>query len=173
MTQLTLIRNDANIIDLTLDVRRKSLLGIFSSVLSLVIAAVLVGPFQLGIIGLCSGIIVGRLILTIAYPQFVGNVLGIAFRDQVKGIVRPLALTVLLFTLALGLRPYVTLDNWFALICYSGLSVLVLGLVATGLGLTGGQRQHLIQRLEAAIGLQVASLNLHRANYRGNYPEKR
>ena len=41
VTQLTLIRNDANIIDLTLNIRRKVLLGVLSVALSLALAALL------------------------------------------------------------------------------------------------------------------------------------
>ncbi len=160
MIQLTIIRNDANIIDLTLDVRTKSLLGLFSSLLSLILAAVLVSQFQLGIAGLCAGIILGRLPLTVAYPRLIGKVMGIPFIAQVKGMVRPLVVTTLLFILAFVLRDYWTPNHWIALVFYSGISVLFFGVIAMWLGLTAEQRLHLLQRLASATGLKLLRIPL-------------
>ncbi len=57
VVQFVLIRNDAGIIDLTLRLQRKVLLGAVSVMVSIVAAAVLVK--YLGIVGLCLGFILG------------------------------------------------------------------------------------------------------------------
>ena len=60
ITQFVLIRNDANIIDLTLKLSRKVMLGFFSALVSVGTAALLVGPLEMGITGLVVGLIAGR-----------------------------------------------------------------------------------------------------------------
>ncbi|MFQ5544446.1 MAG: lipopolysaccharide biosynthesis protein, partial [Acidiferrobacterales bacterium] len=82
VTQFVLIRNDASIIDLTLDLRRKVLIGLLSATLSIVAAGVLVGPLKMGIMGLCVGFIAGRSILTLSYPWLVGRYLGVSLSSQ-------------------------------------------------------------------------------------------
>ena len=64
--QFALIRNDSNIIDLTLNVRRKVLLGLGSAILCVGLSWFLVVRGW-GIVGLVLAFIVGRSILTLAY----------------------------------------------------------------------------------------------------------
>ena len=66
--QLAFIRSDGNIIDLTLQMSQKVLLGLLSVTISIGAASLLVGYFNLGIVGLCLGIMGGRLIISIGYP---------------------------------------------------------------------------------------------------------
>jgi len=82
--QFVLIRNDANFIDLTLRLRRKVLLGFFVSYAFNRFSCCIDGLFQLGIVGLCFGLIVGRSILSVGYPFLVGRFLGLHFRPKLK-----------------------------------------------------------------------------------------
>ena len=97
--QFVLIRNDANIIDLTLDLRHKVLLGLLSAALSLIISVVLVGFFQEKIIGLCLGFLIGRSILSVSYPWLIGRFLNIPFASQLGSVVRPALITTVLLAL--------------------------------------------------------------------------
>ncbi len=156
--QFVLIRNDASIIDLTLDLRRKVLLGALSVVLAIVASGVLVGYYKLGVSGLCVGIIAGRAILSIGYPVLVGRFLGLRPISQLKGVIRPGLVMVLLFAASLGLARLFPaahlsgLGGWLILLVGAGVTVLVALLVAFGLGLSGPQRRRIVRRIRAAIG---------------------
>ena len=100
--QLTLIRVDSNIIDLTLNIRRKVLLGLLSAGLSVGFAWVLVARFDLGISGLAAGFIAGRAIQSVTYPMMIGRILSIPTSAQVVALLRAGVVTAALFG---GRRP--------------------------------------------------------------------
>jgi O-antigen/teichoic acid export membrane protein len=157
--QFVVIRNDASIIDLTLDLRRKVLLGFLSITLSLGLAGLLVGRFEMGIVGLTLGLIVGRLVLSLAYPLLVGRFLGIAPQSQLKGVIRPACVTAALFGLAsqggdsLVTSARLTGSAWFDLAISVGLTLAVMLAVASYIGLSGGQRRRILSRIRMAIAI--------------------
>ncbi len=158
VTQLTLIRNDANIIDLTLNVRRKVMLGVLSVSISLALAALLIDYFQSGILGMCLGFIAGRMILSLIYPWMVGRYLDISLARQFQSVLRPAATTIILFGLVLGLREMIvtntlTATTWPGLVLSVGLTVVVLSGMVTFIGLSSNQRQQIWQRLQSVTGL--------------------
>ena len=144
--QFVLIRNDANIIDLTLDLRHKVLTGLLSATVALVFAGILIGPFKLGIIGLGVGFIVGRSILSFSYPWLVGRLLGVSLYSQLKSVLRPILITILLFWLVLSLDDFLAANTWLGLIFGSGVTVGVVSLLAFYSGLSGNQRHRILQR---------------------------
>lgn len=144
--QFVLIRNDANIIDLTLNLRRKVLIGLLSTTLALVIAGALVSFFKMGIVGLCLGFMAGRAILSLGYPWLVGRFLGISFYSQLKGVLRPAFITVLLWGLVSFLNPFEVATAWSGLVFSVGATLLVTLLAAFYAGLSGGQRKYILQR---------------------------
>jgi len=102
MLQLVLIRNDANIIDLTLDLRRKVLVGALSCVVCLGLGWAFVHFLDWGIPGVCIGFILGRLILTVGYPAIIGKFLQLSMWSQIKASLRPLAATTMLFAIGMA-----------------------------------------------------------------------
>ena len=112
--QFALLRNDANIIDLTLDLRRKVLIGALSIVLSLVIAGILIKYFQLGIVGLCLGLIASCSVLSLAYPLWVGRLLGISLWSQLRSALRPAVTVILLFSMASESGDLLVTSPWFS-----------------------------------------------------------
>ncbi len=157
--QFVLIRNDANIIDLTLRLRRKVLFGALSVTLSLIVACVLVRYFKLGIVGLCLGVIVGRSVLSISYPIMVGRFLKVSFSSQLKGILRPVLVAVLLFSLASKLSDLLFTSNWFSasgwidLILSVGVTFGLVLLLAFYTGLSGDQRRHILRRVRMVVAI--------------------
>ena len=145
--QFVLIRNDANIIDLTLNLRRKVLIGGLSTIASIVLAAILVGRYDLGIIGLCMGFIAGRSILTLAYPWLVGRFLGVSLVSQLKDVLRPGLVTALLLLVALGLSARLLATTWIGLIVSVGVTLVIVSLFAFYSGLSGGQRRQILRRV--------------------------
>ncbi len=153
--QYTLIRNDANIIDLTLDVRAKVIQGVLSVALSMGLAWLFIDYFQLGIVGLCIGFILGRLTLSVAYPLRVGRALQISFSSQLTGSIRPILATSALFAVSLVLPRYLAphIDTWLELVFASGFSTLILMVVAAFTGLPRDQRRRLWRRIQAMSNL--------------------
>jgi O-antigen/teichoic acid export membrane protein len=146
ITQLVLIRNDAFLIDLTLDLRNKVLIGLFSATLALVFASILVGYFEMGIVGLCLGFITGRTILSLGYPLLVGRYLNIPVSSQFISVIRPAFVTSLLFGFVLTLQAFLTVDTWLGLIISVCLTLAVITPVAFLTGLSGDQRNQIWQR---------------------------
>jgi O-antigen/teichoic acid export membrane protein/thymidylate kinase len=132
--QFSLIRTDANIIDLTLNLRRKVLLGAVAAALSVGLAWFFLGPMELGIAGLALGFILGRTIQSVSYPLMIGRVLGVEPWQQFRGLVRPAIATAVLFGVATVAGAELRVGSWPSLIAAAATS----GLVMTGLTFLGG-----------------------------------
>ena len=150
--QLGLFRVDSNVIDVTLRVRAKVLLGLASAVMSIALAILLVGPAGLGIPGLVIGIVVGRLPLSVAYPWLVGRLLRVPLSRQVRAVPRPLVTTVLLFTGAVLLRPHVRPDGWLDLTVLAAAATAAALVLAGGAGLSRAQRRQVRVRAMRVVG---------------------
>jgi O-antigen/teichoic acid export membrane protein len=157
--QLAFIRSDGNVIDLTLKMSQKVLLGLLSVGVSIGAAALMVGYLHQGIVGLCLGIMAGRLIISIGYPVLISKFLRTPLAGQLPSLVRPLIVTALLFGIAS------TLGGRFAA-SWSGLRgwmVFLLSAAGTGglmivlsfyMGLAREQRDAMVRRVRAAMSLR-------------------
>ncbi|UCE86397.1 MAG: hypothetical protein JSU66_01245 [Deltaproteobacteria bacterium] len=146
VTQFTLIRNDANVIDLTLSVREKVLLGVLSAVLSLGLAAFIVAGLEGGIVGLVLGLIAGRSLLTIAYPLRVGRLFGLRGRRQLTAVLRPAAAAIPILLLAFSMSGSVSATDWPDLVLGSGITFAAAAGASLLLGLSSRQRGALVRR---------------------------
>ena len=155
VSQFVVLRNDSNVIDVSLKLRNKVLLGLFSATLSIIIAAVLVEFYNLGVVGISLGLIIGRFILSISYPVMVGRYLQIPLSNQIKALARPLLVMAVLFFAcyqAEQARPAVlTATNWLALAFGAGLTGLVALVTAYFVGLSRNQQNNLIRRVRAVF----------------------
>lgn len=157
--QLVYIRSDGNIIDLTLRLSQKVLLGFLSVTLSIVAASLAVGYFKLGIVGLCLGIMAGRLIMSVGYPALISRLLGVSLSSQLKGTLRPALVTILLFSLAFGLNSLLPAPTWSGAQGWIGffLSAGVTGMLLLSLsfyaGLSGEQRKQILQRVRMMLAI--------------------
>lgn len=156
VAQFVMIRNDSSIIDLTLNVSRKVLLGLLSAVLSILAAAFLVGYFKAGIVGLIIGLMTGRAILSVAYPMLIGRFLGVPGRSQVMGTLRPIFATLLLFFLALRLDDLLNIGKslpatWIILFPGVAVTVCVFAAVAILLGLSRDQQKRILERVQQVV----------------------
>ena len=155
--QLVFIRSDGNVIDLTLRLSQKVLLGFLAVLLSIALASLFVGYFGLGIPGLCIGIMAGRLILSIGYPILIGRFLGSSFSSHLKGILRPVLVTVVMFLLSLilGQLPFVQprpgSESWLLFFLLAGITGGMLLVMAFYAGLSSSQRGNMTHRVRAVI----------------------
>ena len=143
VVQLTLIRVDSNIIDLTLDIRRKVLLGVVAAGTSVVLAWLLVGRAQLGIAGVAIGFMAGRVVQSLTYPAMIGRILALPRGVQVRGFARGALATGLLLGGAALLGRELHARSWAALVLGAGASGVVLIALAFVLGLSAGLRRRL------------------------------
>ncbi len=130
VSQFALIRNDAAIIDLTLDLRNKVILGAISAFLSLGAATLAVRHFGLGIPGLCFGFMAGRSVLSIAYPFMVGRRLGIPASAQLGYLARPACVGTLLMVGAFALGERWITESWLGLVAGAGTTAALVLVVA-------------------------------------------
>jgi O-antigen/teichoic acid export membrane protein len=149
VTQFVLFRNDANVIDLTLDLRNKVLIGAAAGVLSVGTAALLVGRFDGGIAGLCVGFLAGRSVLSLSYPWMVGRALKIPMSRQLAGAARPALVAVILLGAAVGAEPAIRVASWPGLILGCATTLVVVGPVAWLAGLSGDLRGRILQRVRS------------------------
>lgn len=148
--QLALIRTDANVIDLTLDVRLKVTSGLISTAISLALAAGFL-CMGWGIEGMCLGLILGRLPLSFIYPAVVGNVLGSPLTTQLRSVVRPVLATAVVFALAIYAAPWAKADNWLMFIAAASATGLLAAVLTGLLGLTGVQRATCFKRFKKVV----------------------
>ncbi|KPJ79471.1 MAG: hypothetical protein AMS19_11155 [Gemmatimonas sp. SG8_23] len=159
MIQLIFIRNDANVIDLSLNLRTKVMLGVLSSLLATGLAIALMAWLELGVVGLCLGFIAGRSVLTAAYPLLVSRLLGLSPWSQLGGAFRSVAVTAGLFFVAarpdlfVDRRTWVVVETWPGLVLAMFASFIVLSGSCFFLGLSGEQRSIMLQRVRRLVGI--------------------
>lgn len=151
VSQFAFIRNDANIIDLTLDLRTKVLIGLLAAGFSAGASGILVGVYKLGIVGLTLGFIAGQLILSIGYPLIVGRFFSVSIYSQLRGFLRPACVTILLFVPLMVLGDYLAVNTWLSLVLSAALTVGLLSLLAFYFGVTGEQRKSLVNRIRKVL----------------------
>ena len=148
--QIAMIKSDTFVIDVALIPRVKVVAGVASAVASIGLAIVGIWVFDGGVIGLCLGLIAGRLILGIAAPWAVGRVLGQPLAGQLRAGLRPFAVTAVVFAGALWASPHVTVDSWLRLVPAVVLTVVACGVVVGFAGLSADQLRRLVIRAHAA-----------------------
>lgn len=145
VTQLTFIRTDAFIIDLTLNLGRKVALGGLSALLSVGLAAILIKP--LGIAGLCLGMIAGRAILTVSYPLLVGSALGNSSKIRLVGLIRPGGVMGAIFALSGYLGQRLLARGWIEFMICASLTFVLTICIGFVSGLTERQKKGMVNRL--------------------------
>jgi O-antigen/teichoic acid export membrane protein len=147
--QLVFQRNDSNIIDVSLDVRNKAMLGGAALVVSVALGWLL--GTRLGMAGLVGGFLIGRMVTGIAYPILAGARLHIPLRAQAYGFSRPAMVTAGLFGLGFAIGETVSLRTWPALISAIVLTFPICGSLAWLVGLPAVIRQRIWRRAAKAL----------------------
>jgi peptidoglycan biosynthesis protein MviN/MurJ (putative lipid II flippase) len=154
IVQLIYIRNDSYVIDLTLQLREKVIMAVIAAVISMGLSALLIPKF--GIAGLCLGMILGRLALTISYPFVINKQLGRSSRPELTSALRPAAVMTLMFVASSYLGSILLAENWFIWAAGAGLSFALALAVALIAGLTSQSRASMLKRLTMLRTLLLA-----------------
>jgi hypothetical protein len=146
MAQLVFIRNNTYVIDLTLRMRRKVIVGTVSLALSVAMSAILIPP--LGITGLCIGMLGGRLLPTIYYPILVNSYLGNPQRRRLgRNLQRWLSMGIL-FAGSAYLGERLESSHWIEWVAGVGISFGLIFLIALLTGLRADERLPLLKRIK-------------------------
>jgi O-antigen/teichoic acid export membrane protein len=146
MVQWIFIRTDGYVIDLTLKLREKLRAAAVAAVASALLAFLLAKSW--GIPGLCVGLLLGRGLLSAAYPAIARNLLG---GDATRLGWRPALLTVVLFAAAGAIGDRMSTPSWLAWAGYTAALTLGASAAALFLGLSPGERETLLGRVRAAL----------------------
>lgn len=155
--QLAFIRSDGNIIDLTLKLSQKVILGFVAVLISIGAASMLVGFFHLGIAGLCLGIMSGRLVISVGYPVLISRFLNIPTARQSIAIMRPILVTVLFLGVATAWDKFAFItvnrdfSGWIFFVISAGFTGILIFLFLFFSGLSRLQRQVLVERVKKAL----------------------
>ena len=153
--QMVWIRADADFINLTLDLKRKVVLGAVSTLLTLALAALLIRWLDDAVVGLCLGFILGRTILSIGYPFILGRVFGVPLHWQLVGLIRPALVTIGLFAMTAWLSMRVEVNSWPSLAVFAAASFAVLGMTAFLAGLSDDRRIAVQARIRQIVSGRV------------------
>ena len=144
MAQTTFIRSDASLIDATLKLRKRVLVASLAALFSIVLSILLIP--SLGIIGLCLGLLLGRLVQTASYPFLVNSCLGKSQQFRLSWVVRPGLVTVLCFACSSYLGMQLMARNWLEGSLFVAASIaLILG-ISFAIGLSADSRESIIRR---------------------------
>lgn len=147
MTQLIFIRNDAFIVDVTLKIRTKVLWGGFSTVVGLTLALLLGRYLASPIAGVLTGLIGGRLILSILYPWLVGRHFQENFLKLTPRVIRQTFVLAILFGVSGYSAPRINIQTWPELFILGIISLLTVSGVAFVLGLDAEQKRQMMFRV--------------------------
>lgn len=153
MAQTVFIRSDSYIIDATLQLRDRVLASAAAVILSVALSIVLTRYY--GIVGLCLGMMGGRLIQTVSYPLLVDSLLG-KLKPRRFGLARPGSVMILILASSTYLGQRWFAHNWAEWVAAVGISVGVVLFATPVLGLPIGSRKSLVRRLKL-ISVSIGS----------------
>jgi hypothetical protein len=118
----------------------------------LTVAATLTLTPLLGIVGLCLGLLAGRLPQTLAYPRLVASCLGQRRTLGIGTVARRLLVMAALFSGAGWLGQRVSADDWLTWAAGAALSAAATLVLALLLGLSASGRRRVLERYRSMGG---------------------
>ena len=111
----------------------------------------------MGIIGVSLGLMIGRSILTVAYPKMIGQFLKINLSTQIKASIRPALVTITLFLAATGIesrlptQSWHSIEGWVFFFLSAGLTACLVLVISFISGLSSEQQKTILNRVQSAI----------------------
>ena len=128
MIQLISIRNEAFLIDLSLDIKIKVLLGVLSVLLSLTFAVLSYWYIDEGISSLLLGILLGRFVLFIMFPYLTNKMIDNNFGQFLS--LKQIFIGAIFISMAIWISQNQLLSDWTDLLLFGSLeSVICMGFV--------------------------------------------
>jgi O-antigen/teichoic acid export membrane protein len=146
--QLVFLRNEAGIIDLNLSLRDKNILGILAVLVSFATSSALLLFWQESILALCLGFSTGIFILNIGYPVLVMRILHLNWRQELRVMIRPVLVTIVVVFVFLLSGSWFAANNWLSLAFFSGLTFTGVACFSFLFGLQREQQKRLLARIK-------------------------
>ena len=147
MAQTAFIRSDAFVIDAALQPRLRVAVTAATAALTIGLATL---TMRFGMVGLCAGVLAGRLTQSIAYPRLVRTCLGPPSAGPRSWMLRPLLVMSLLFAAAAFLGDRVVARHWIVWAAGVGATLAVVIPVALATGLPPDLRAAVLTRFREA-----------------------
>jgi O-antigen/teichoic acid export membrane protein len=147
--QTALVRTDAYVLDATLQPRLRVWVAAVAGV-AIVGFSIALTP-SLGIVGVCLGVLMGRLVQTIAYPLLVDRCLHRPARLRVRSIARPLTVMLVMFGATATVGERVLARHWLGWAVGVALSLAIMMAVAFVAGLPAEARGTVLGRLRTML----------------------
>ncbi len=148
--QTALLRSDAFVLDAILRPRQRVVVGVVATALIIVVSLALTP--SLGMVGVCLGLISGRLAQSVAYPMLVNTGLRRPSRLALRSVGRPAAVMALLFAGAVALSERVVAATWGSWLAGTALTLVVSLAIAFWGGMPASTRQQVVGRLRGIVG---------------------
>ena len=143
--QTALVRTDAYVLDASLQPRLRVWVAAVAG-LAIVGVSIALTP-SLGIVGVCLGVLAGRLVQTIAYPLLVDRCLRRPARLPLRSIARPLTVMLLLFGATAAVGDRVLAHHWLGWAVGVVASLALMMVVTFVTGLSADTRATVLSRL--------------------------
>jgi O-antigen/teichoic acid export membrane protein len=153
--QLVFIQTDSSVIDMTLKLKQKSVLAAISVILTLALSVILIPLY--GIAGLCVGLLVGRLPLSIGYPRIIVANLQTASSTFGAESFRQATVLLLMFAGGSWISAIFVTESWLIWLAGLCISAAVAVPFAAFLGLNRDRRGLLLKRLRSLKKKRAAS----------------
>jgi O-antigen/teichoic acid export membrane protein len=147
--QTALLRSDSYLLDAALRPRERVMISAVAGICALGLGLAL-AP-KLGMVGVCTGLLIGRAIQSIAYPVIVSGSLGASRRLPWESLARPAVASVLVLSAAMALGQRLLVQSW---VLWAGLVTVSFALlvpVVLFTGLAEDDRQRLVARARGVI----------------------
>jgi O-antigen/teichoic acid export membrane protein len=147
--QTALLRTDAFVLDATLQPRLRVVVAALAAA-AIIGASIALTP-SLGIVGVCLGMLVGRMVQTIAYPLLVDRCLHRRSRLSWRAITRPLIVMSLIFAVTAVLGDRALASNWLTWTAGVAISLVLITSLALAAGLPAEGRRAVLGRWRAIM----------------------
>jgi O-antigen/teichoic acid export membrane protein len=147
--QTALLRTDAFVLDATLQPRLRVVVAALAAA-AIIGVSIALTP-SLGIVGVCLGMLVGRMVQTIAYPLLVDRCLRRPSRLSWRAITRPLAVMLLIFAVTAVLGDRALASNWLTWTAGVAISLVLITSLALAAGLPAEGRRAVLGRWRAIM----------------------
>lgn len=144
MAQTAFVRSDVYVIDASLKPQQRVIVTAVAAVLTISLATIL--SIRFGMVGLCMGILAGRLTQSVAYPHLVHVCLGAASRPSLRAIARPAVVMTLLFAGAALLGDRILTQHWLGWVAGVAVTCAAVFALALVTGLPPESRTAVLQR---------------------------
>src|SRR5690625_5217558 len=138
--QYMFIQNDSAIINTTLDIKQKVYFGAVTASTSLFLMFFLIPKY--GIVGLCVSLIIGRMAMSIGYPIIINK--KIKKTIQLHAIIRPGLTLIGIWFISYQASNMILLTSWFELVFAVIISLAILVVTTTLIGINKKQRTELL-----------------------------